>query len=129
MLIPDCNEEIASRLKEASFKNTFEEIVAEAACRRYTQSRIRRILCNMIIGNNFKEYISPTYIRPLAFNKKGSELLRLLKEKSSLPIASRGALLKDNPIFKLECKATDIYNLVHHIEGGKEFSAVAGIIE
>lgn len=129
MLLPDCNEEIASRLKEASFKNTFEEIVAEAACRRYTQSRIRRILCSMIIGNNFKEYISPTYIRPLAFNKKGSELLRLMKEKSSLPIASRGALLKDDPIFKLECKATDIYNLVHHIEGGEEFSAVAEILD
>lgn len=129
MLLPDCNDEIASRLMEAYFKNTFEEIVTEAACRRYTQSRIRRILCNMIIGNNFKEYVSPTYIRPLAFNKKGSELLRLMKEKSSLPIASRGAVLKDDAIFKLECRATDIYNLSHNIEGGGEFSAVAGIIE
>ena len=82
----------------------------------------------MIIGNNFKEYISPTYIRPLAFNKKGSELLRLMKEKSSLPIASRGALLKDDALFKLECKATDVYNLVRGIEGGKEFSSVAEII-
>lgn len=128
MLIPDCNEEIASRLKEASFKNTFEEIVTEAACRRYTQSRIRRILCNMIIGNHFREYVSPTYIRPLAYNKKGSELLRLMKESSSLPIASRGAVLKDDTIFKLECRATDIYNLIHNIEGGGEFSAVAEII-
>ncbi|MBQ8391551.1 MAG: nucleotidyltransferase family protein [Clostridia bacterium] len=128
MLLPDCNEEIASRLKAASFKNTFEEIVTEAACRRYTQSRIRRILCNMIIGNHFGEYISPRYIRPLAFNKKGSELLRLMKESSSLPIASRGAVLKDDTIFKLECRATDIYNLIHNIEGGNEFSAVAEII-
>ncbi len=129
MLLPDCNEEIASRLKEASFKNTFEEIMAEASCRRYTQSRIRRILCNMIIGNNFKEYISPTYIRPLAFNKKGSEILRLMKEKSSLPIASRGAVLKDDALFKLECRATDVYNLVHNIEGGGEFSAVAEMLD
>ncbi len=129
MLLPDCNEEIASRLKEASFKNTFEEIVAEASCRRYTQSRIRRILCNMIIGNDFKEYVSPTYIRPLAFNKKGSEILRLMKETSSLLIASRGAVLKDDALFKLECNATDVYNLVHNIEGGGEFSAVAEIID
>ncbi len=128
MLLPDCNEEIASRLKDASFKNTFAEIVEEASCRRYTQSRIRRILCNMIIGNHFKEYISPTYIRPIAFNKKGSELLRLMKESSSLPIASRGAVLKNDIIFKSECKATDVYNLVHNIEGGGEFSAVAEMI-
>ena len=129
MLLPDCNEELASRLKEASFKNTFDEIVNEAVCRRYTKSRIRRILCNMIIGNDFKEYVSPTYIRPLAFNRKGSEILRLMKEKSSLPIASRGAVLKDDAIFKQECRATDIYNLVRNIEGGKEFSAVADIME
>ena len=52
-----------------------------------------------------------------------------MKEKSSLPIASRGAVLKDDAIFKQECRATDIYNLVRNIEGGKEFSAVADIME
>lgn len=126
--LPDCNEEIASRLKDASLRNTFGEIAEEAVCRRYTQSRIRRILCNMIIGNYFNEYLSPSYIRPLAFNKKGSEILRLMKEKATLPIVSRGALLKDDPLFKLECRATDVYNLVRGKEGGEEFSAVARML-
>ena len=129
MLLPDCNEEIASRLTEASKFNSFGEIVQYAACRRYTQSRIRRVLCNMIIGNHLKEYISPTYIRPLAFNEKGSEILRIMKKSADLPIASRGASAKDDTIFQLECRATDVYNLVRGIEGGKEFSAVAGIFK
>lgn len=127
-MLPDCNEEIAARLKEAAVHNTFDEIISAACCRRYTQSRLRRILCNMIIGNNFKEYISPTYMRPLAFNKKGSEILRRMKDEATLPIASRGAAVKEDPIFNLECRATDIYNLVHNIESGKEFCVVAEII-
>ncbi len=119
--LPDCNEEIAARLKGASAYNTFEKIVSEASCKRYTQSRIRRILCNMIIGNSFKNLPAPTYIRPLAFNEKGSEILRKMKSTASLPVAARGAVLKDDLIFNLECRATDIYNLVRGIEGGKEY--------
>ena len=128
-ILPDCNEETAARLKESAVYNTFDEIISAASCRRYTQSRLRRILCNMIIGNNFKEYISPTYIRPLAFNKKGSEILRLMKDEATLPIASRGAVLKDDPIFNLECRATDIYSLVHNIPGGREYSSVAKALD
>ena len=67
----DCNAEIASRLKDASVYNTFEDIVSAASCKSYTQSRLRRILCNMITGNAFEEVPSPTYIRPIAFNEKG----------------------------------------------------------
>lgn len=120
--VPDCNEEIASRLKEASLYNSFDEILSASACKRYTQSRIRRILCNLIINNKFKELPSPTYIRPLAFNKTGSDILRKMKSTASLLIASRGALLKDDDIFRLECRATDVYNLARGIKGGAEFS-------
>jgi len=123
-LLPDCNEELASRLKEASQFNTFEEIVLSAACKRYPQSRIRRILCSMITGNTFKSLPSPTYIRPLAFNKKGGEILRKMKSTASLPIAARGASLKNDAIFNYECRCTDIYNLTRGIGGGKEYSFI-----
>ena len=123
-LIPDCNSEIAVRLKEASHLNTFNEIVLTASCKRYPQSRIRRILCSMITGNTFTYLPDPTYIRPLAFNKTGGEILRKMKSTASLPIAARGALLKDDPIFNYECRCTDIYNLIKGIEGGKEYSYI-----
>lgn len=120
--IPDCNSEIASRLKDAGVYNTFADIVSHASCRRYTDSRLRRILCNMIIGNNFKQLPSPEYIRPLAFNSAGGEILRKMKNTASLPVAARGAILKNNDIFNLECRATDIYNLARKEKGGQEFS-------
>ena len=122
--IPDCNEELAARLKTAAKYNTAEKILESASCKSYTQSRIRRILCNMLIGNCFSSVPSPEYIRPLAFNQKGSEILKEMKSTASLQIAARGALLKDNPVFNLECRATDIYNLARNIEGGKEFDII-----
>lgn len=127
-LLPDCNSEIAARLKAASIYNTFEEIIDSVSCRRYTQSRIRRILCNMIVGNTFKTAPSPTYIRPLAFSKTGSEVLRKMKSTASLTIASRGAALKNDSIFNLECRCTDIYSLVCGKKGGKEYSTAVTVI-
>ncbi len=120
-LIPDCNEELAARLKKASHLNTFEKIVAEVSCRRYTQSRIRRILCNLLINNCFKTTPEPTYIRPLAFNEKGSRILKAMKKTASLPIRTRGGVIKDDDIFRLECRSSDVYNLAHGIKGGEEF--------
>ncbi len=127
-LIPDCNEEIASRLKEASICNTFDEIISAASCKSYTQSRLRRILCNMITGNTFSFLPAPTYIRPLAFNEKGGEILKKMKSTASLPIASRGAVLKNDEIFGFECRCTDIYNLVRGLKGGAEFDRTVDII-
>lgn len=120
-LIPDCNEELAVRFLKAAHLNSFEEIVSSVSCRRYTQSRIRRILCNLLINNKFKALPDPTYIRPLGFNEKGSEILRIMKGTASLPIIARGAQLKDDAIFLLECRSSDVYNLARKIEGGREF--------
>lgn len=122
LCIPDCNEELAVRFKEASKFNTIKEIIESVSCKSYTTSRIKRILCNMMISNTFKKAPDPSYIRPLAFNKKGAEILSMIKEKSTLPVIDRGALLKDDPIFNLEYKSTDIYNLARNISGGGEIT-------
>ena len=120
--VPDCNDELASRILSATKHNSFTEIVADVSCKNYTQSRIRRILCNLIIGNRFSSIPDPTYMRVLGFSKTGSEILTKMKSTTSLPVIARGALLKDDAVFNLECRATDIYNLTRGIPGGKEFS-------
>lgn len=126
--IPDCNGEIASRLKTAAKYNTFLQIVEKASCKRYTQSRIRRILCNMMVGNYFSQLPAPTYIRPLAFNSKGSKILKEIKNTALLPVAARGAVLKNDDIFRLECRCSDIYNLARGTEGNSEFTSPAKLI-
>ena len=122
--IPDCNEELASRIMSATKYNTFAEIVDAVSCKSYTQSRIRRILCNLLIGNRFETLPDPDYIRILGFNKTGSEILGKMKSTASLSVVARGALLKNNSLFNLECRATDIYNLVKGVCGGKEFELI-----
>lgn len=122
--LPDCNEEIAMRLKRASGENTLEAIISAAHTRAYADSRLRRILFNLVLNNRNKEYISPTYIRVLAFSQRGAEILRQADEKAMLPVASRGGALKNDEIFKIECRGTDIYNLVIGRLGGEEFMYV-----
>ena len=126
--IPDCNGEIASRLKSAAKYITFSQIIEKASCKRYTQSRIRRILCNMAVRNYFTQLPDPSYIRPLAFNSKGSEILKKIKSTALLPVAARGAVLKNDDIFKLECRCSDIFNLARGIEGNSEFTTPASLI-
>ena len=88
---------------------TFDEIVSVVSTRRYTQSRIRRILCNLLINNCFKAVPEPTYIRPLAFNETGSKALKEMKKTASLPIRTRGGAIKDDDIFLLlVCRRTKV---------------------
>lgn len=120
MSLPDCNEDIAARLKKAASANTLESIISAAHSRRYADSRLRRILFNLVLGNTYK-YISPHYVRVLAFSERGAELLRSASEKASLPVVSRGGAVKNDEIFKMECRGTDVYNLVIGRLGGEEF--------
>ena len=64
--------------------------------KRYPQSRIARLIIYLLL--RFKkvqaehfDMSGAHYIRPLAFNKCGRELLRHIKKTSSLPIISRTA--------------------------------------
>lgn len=122
--LPDCNEEIAARLKRASGENTLKSIIASAHTRAYADSRLRRILFNLVLGNRDQGYRAPTYVRALAFSKKGAEILRLSDGKAALPVVSRGGALKNDEIFLQECKGTDVYNLVIGRLGGEEFMYV-----
>ena len=126
--LPDCNEEIAVRLKEASRHNTIEEILEEASCKSYTISRMRRILCNMMIQNTLS-LPKPTYLRPLAMNGLGLKILKEIQKNATLPVISRGAAIKDDEIFRLECRGTDLYNLARGKKGGAEFSATPCILK
>lgn len=127
MSLPDCNEELARRLLRASGSNTLEGIIASAHTRAYADSRLRRILFNLILNNRNKEYLEPTYIRALAFSRRGAEILRLADGKSGLTVTSRGGALKDHDIFRQECRGTDVYNLVIGRLGGEEFMYVPNI--
>jgi predicted nucleotidyltransferase len=79
--------------------DTFEQLAAAAATRRYPKSRIRRQLIGLLLHisqeqNARFQHIGPAYIRPLAMNRRGREMLRAMRGSSLLPVITKPAALR-----------------------------------
>ena len=91
------SEGIENRLIDHLYTaDDYRSFLVQIATKRYPQSRIARLVIYLLL--RFKkvqakcfDQAGASYIRPLAFNKCGRNLLRQMKEKSSLPIISRTA--------------------------------------
>ncbi len=115
-LAPDISEGLENRIFEA-VKNSgsFDELVESVKTKRYPTARIRRIVMSLLLG--VKAVYSqglPPYIRILACNEKGREILSAANP--SLPVVARASQFKQlegtaGEIFALECMADDIYAL------------------
>lgn len=111
--IADVNDGLENRLCDA-VKNatTLNELYGLVNTKRYTMSRIKRIVLRSYLGIEGTNAEMP-YIRVLGFNGKGKELLKEIKAKSNLPIVTRPADCNEANIdyFNRECRYTDLYNL------------------
>lgn len=116
--IPDVSEGLEYRFFE-SVRNsvTLTEILEKVKTKRYTHSRLRRIVLCALLGIT-EEYtdIPVPYIRVLGFNEKGAEVLKQAKNTATLPIVTKSSDIKyldenAKKIFELECKARDIFSL------------------
>ncbi len=81
---PDVDPGLANFIFRAGVDATSLDMFLETArTRRYTLSKIRRVLLNMYIGIKAPDLmIMPPYGRVLAFNERGSEILKAAKEKA-----------------------------------------------
>lgn len=115
--IDDVTEGLENRIVQAvkSAKN-LDELYDTIKTKRYTHSRIRRIILKSYLSVT-KEYTCDVpYIRIIGFNEKGKALLSQMKEKATLPIISKYSDIKKldekgQRLFELECHCTDLYNL------------------
>ncbi|MGI6443122.1 MAG: nucleotidyltransferase family protein [Synergistaceae bacterium] len=93
--IAEVGEGIEYRLKKEALTSTsFNEWAEKCSSKRYTLGRIRRHAIHALIGLNHWENrafqrIGPAYIRVLATNDKGKELLKKMKETSLLPVVTK----------------------------------------
>ena len=117
--IPDVHEGFENRIiKAVQNTNNFNELCEKLKTKRYTMSRIRRIICRAILGidNSVKE-ISVPYIRVLGFTEKGSKLLKEIKENGTLPLITNVKNGYDNldnngkKILEIENLATKLWSL------------------
>ena len=116
--IPDVSEGLEYRFFEAVRNSvTLTEILEKVKTKRYTHSRLRRIVLCALLGIT-EEYtdIPVPYVRVLGFNEKGAEVLKQAKNTATLPIVTKSSDIKyldenAKKIFELECKARDIFSL------------------
>ena len=116
--IPDAGEGLDNKLYKGALKsNCLEELIMQGKSKRYTYTRISRILCQYFLG--FEEYPielmrkeSPEYCRVLAFNDIGRELLKEIKKKTELNIITK--LPKTpSPMLELDIKSTKAYSILN----------------
>jgi len=121
--LPEVKEGIEFRLKKSGIHSTsFEELISMLKTKRYTRTSLQRTLCHMLMSMN-KEDVNyarmlktPAYIRVLAFNDKGRDLLREINKNANYEIINKPASFKSqssslNRMFSLDTISTDIYNL------------------
>lgn len=115
---PDVSEGIENRIHEAALKaRTLEELFSFAKTRRYPYARIRRIVLASFLGLTREQCEgTPPYIKVLAMNENGKEILREAKEKATLPIVTKASDFDElsdraKEVYSLEGMCTDVYSL------------------
>lgn len=114
---------ILSCLKNA---NTVDELYDLAKTKRYTHSRIRRIILSAVLDIKKSDVNSkPKYIRVLGFNEQGRKLLSGMRESATLPIVTKPAEISKlgkgaQKQFSLEERSSRIYSLFTECDIGME---------
>ncbi|MBQ7717716.1 MAG: nucleotidyltransferase family protein [Clostridia bacterium] len=107
-MIPDCGDGICERIL-SSKATSLNALLESVKTKRFSMSRIKRVLMNILIENTLPQSLAPSYLRVLALNKRGAEYLKEIKKDASLPIVTKPASYKENdPIWDLEMRASKI---------------------
>ncbi len=123
--LPDVGEGLEHRISKCAMalhgtEFGFSSLCDAIKCKRYTHARIRRILLSALLGLRADDSAGvPPYIRVLAMNARGKEILaRATSSHSnhSLPIITRVSQIstlseRAQRIFRLETRATDLAGL------------------
>lgn len=118
--IPDASEGLHNKIFQAIINSaTVEDIITKSKSKRYSYTRISRILCQYFLGfdafniADLRKKPCP-YARVLGFNNVGRYVLKLLKESSNIPVYTK--LPKSNltsTCLKLDINATNVYSLIN----------------
>ena len=73
--------------KSAKTAKNFSDFVEKITNRRYQTSRVKRLLIYFLL--DVEEIFSAEYVRVLAFNQRGQNLLKKISQGSSLPIVTK----------------------------------------
>ena len=123
-----CSEGLENLLKDAAACPSFAEALQLCTSKRYTTSRIRRLFMQLLLDVPRWRWEDNTlaYLRVLAFNDTGRQLLKQMKATASLPIITglyrnwpqrlQHLQLRQQQIYSqqllLELRATELWSLL-----------------
>lgn len=123
----DINEGIENKIYKSVFScNNIYELQQSIKSKRYTLTKVKRILNNILLGitkddmNKVKNVMQLPYIRILAFNDKGREIIKQIKLNSKIKIINKfsNVNFEDDKVFetliKYDIKATNMYNIPYY---------------
>lgn len=93
--LPDVSEGLENRLTRAAGEAvSLADFCMRVKTKRYTLARIRRITCCALLDIRRESQLAPpAYIRVLAFNQRGTEILSHAKATAFIPIGTKFAEL------------------------------------
>ena len=115
--IPDRADGLADRLAAAARQATsLSELTELTRTKRYTAARVRRALLHALLGVTDKSYTPIPYLRVLAANSRGLQILSAAKGRAALPIGSSLSRLaaqseQARQYAAFEARVSDIYAL------------------
>ncbi|MDD6483304.1 MAG: nucleotidyltransferase family protein [Clostridiales bacterium] len=121
--IRDVSEGLENRIKRAAQNHaSLGEILDEVKTKRYTMSRLKRIMLSALLGIK-KDFAPPMeYLRVLAIGERGAEVLKEIKKTSKLHIITKAAdYQRDDLLFCMDLKAQDLFALCAKMPGKEDF--------
>ncbi len=119
----DVSEGLENRIrKSAQNASSLEELISSLKTRRYTQTRLQRILVHGLLDlttetfRTLNDDTGPKYLRILAFSEHAAPLLKQLKKTARVPIITKAAHIarEEKPVqemFAFDRLAGDLYSL------------------
>jgi predicted nucleotidyltransferase len=137
--LPYMEPGLENRFKQAAeIAGSYDELLDRIGTKRYTGTRIQRILFCALAGltnelfEAFNANGGPAYIRILGFNNTGRQLLSSIKDTALLPVVTKAADFKNSgapllsAMLRLEAAAADQYVLARgnaeYRRSGSEFT-------
>jgi len=117
----EASEGLENLLKQAASCASLAEAASLCTHKRYTTSRARRLLMQILLDRprSVWQQAAPAYLRVLAFNSTGRQLLKQMKHSSTLPVITklgRNAAQWQGADFtaqlELDIAATDVWSLL-----------------
>lgn len=109
--------------KAARTSDTFTQFMTRIKSKRYTWTRLQRMLTHIYTGfthAQLAEASMPRYIRLLGMTENGQRYISAHKKEFTLPLVSRVAAF-DDAMLSQDCKATDLYGLAQQRTPGEDF--------